>query len=296
MVLTQSIIVIIDDLAHAKPALKAAANFAAHFSLPIRVIGFCYEATDNLPIDFTAEQLVDIRERSISTLDAGLNIMCEKELRGSEYYTESIWHKYPDEYLASAASFHASLVIKTRHIDDDNGFSELDWKLIRSTSAPLYFVADRPWSHDNNVFCCVDLGSKRLSKYNLNKRIIDFARTFSNFYQSQFYLGYAISISPLLRDLGFVFPDEVSLNAVKNLPSRQQQLLEEYAIDENLIIKVGKPELVIPSQAAKCNAGLVVMGTVGRSGLKGKLLGNTAERVLRLLRTDLLVISPDTDD
>lgn len=296
MVLKQEIIVVIDDLTHAKPALNAAAGFAKYFSVPIRILGFCYEATDNLPIDFTTEQLVDIRERAISMLDAGINLLCEKELGGHEYYTETIWHKYPDEHVANCTNANSILVVKTRHIDSDGSFSDLDWKLIRSVSSPLYFVADKPWKHDNNVFCCVDLGSKRKSKYHLNKRILDFANTFSKYNQANIYLGYSITISPVLKDLGFVFPDEVLLGALDKLPEMQKQLLKEYDIKDNLIIKVGAPDVVIPSQAAKCNAGLVVMGTVGRKGIKGKLLGNTAERVLRLLKTDLLVISPDNDD
>jgi len=36
----------------------------------------------------------------------------------------------------------------------------------------------------------------------------------------------------------------------------------------------------------------VVMGTVGRRGVKAKLLGNTAEDVLSLLRMDTLTLKP----
>jgi universal stress protein E len=51
---------------------------------------------------------------------------------------------------------------------------------------------------------------------------------------------------------------------------------------------------VITSEAARTRAQLVVMGTVGRTGIKGRLMGNTAESVLRLLRTDVLALKPES--
>jgi universal stress protein E len=36
------------------------------------------------------------------------------------------------------------------------------------------------------------------------------------------------------------------------------------------------------------------MGTVGRSGVKAKLLGNTAEAVLQTLNTDVVALKPGT--
>ena len=40
------------------------------------------------------------------------------------------------------------------------------------------------------------------------------------------------------------------------------------------------------------NAQIVVMGTVGRKGVKARLIGNTAEKVLAHLKTDVLAIKP----
>jgi universal stress protein E len=44
--------------------------------------------------------------------------------------------------------------------------------------------------------------------------------------------------------------------------------------------------------AAENKAGLVVLGTVGRKKLVGRVLGNTAEQILRLLKADVLAIKP----
>jgi universal stress protein E len=70
-------------------------------------------------------------------------------------------------------------------------------------------------------------------------------------------------------------------------------MLGEYDMPvENIHIKAGPAAKVIPSMASKKAAGLVIMGSIGRKGLKAKLMGNTAESVLALLKTDILVIQP----
>ena len=47
---------------------------------------------------------------------------------------------------------------------------------------------------------------------------------------------------------------------------------------------------------ADSDSTIVVIGSVGRKGLIGQLIGNTAEKVLKLLKTDVLILSPDSDD
>jgi len=55
----------------------------------------------------------------------------------------------------------------------------------------------------------------------------------------------------------------------------------------------GKAEDVIPQLCLQENIGLLVMGTVARSGLPELLIGNTAEKVISKLNCSLLAIKPD---
>jgi nucleotide-binding universal stress UspA family protein len=54
----------------------------------------------------------------------------------------------------------------------------------------------------------------------------------------------------------------------------------------------GNPWQVIGTTAKKLNADLLAMGTVGRSGLPGLLLGSTAERVLHTCPVSMLAVKP----
>jgi nucleotide-binding universal stress UspA family protein len=55
----------------------------------------------------------------------------------------------------------------------------------------------------------------------------------------------------------------------------------------------GAPEDVIPEFIVSHNIDLTVIGTVGRSGIAGLLIGNTAERILRKLPCSVLAVKPD---
>lgn len=55
----------------------------------------------------------------------------------------------------------------------------------------------------------------------------------------------------------------------------------------------GPAEEVIPTFVKREGIDLVVMGTVGRTGLPGLLVGNTAERILERVRGDLVALKPE---
>lgn len=50
---------------------------------------------------------------------------------------------------------------------------------------------------------------------------------------------------------------------------------------------------MIPDLVEQLKAGVVVLGTLGGTGISALLIGNTAEHVIDHLKCDLLVIKPD---
>jgi universal stress protein E len=58
-------------------------------------------------------------------------------------------------------------------------------------------------------------------------------------------------------------------------------------------LAVGYPWKVIGQAAKKLDAGLIVMGSVGRRGIPGFVIGNTAEKVLRQHDRSILTVKPD---
>jgi universal stress protein E len=50
---------------------------------------------------------------------------------------------------------------------------------------------------------------------------------------------------------------------------------------------------VIPERAERKRADLIVMGTLSRSGVRGFLMGNTAEKILQKVDCSVLAVKPD---
>lgn len=64
-------------------------------------------------------------------------------------------------------------------------------------------------------------------------------------------------------------------------------------IQHSVIVFKGDPSDMIVDYADKNGIDLIVMGTIGRSGLLGLLMGNTAENVINRVNCSVLAIKPD---
>lgn len=64
-------------------------------------------------------------------------------------------------------------------------------------------------------------------------------------------------------------------------------------IDPHLWLAHGRPDAEIALAARQVSADVLVMGTVGRSGIPGLLIGNTAEKLLQLVECSVLTVKPE---
>ena len=72
-------------------------------------------------------------------------------------------------------------------------------------------------------------------------------------------------------------------------------LLHHYGLNsacDNIHLVKGRPERIISAYAEEQQTDLIVMGTLGRTGIPGLIIGNTAEDVLRQSQTAVLAVKP----
>jgi nucleotide-binding universal stress UspA family protein len=72
--------------------------------------------------------------------------------------------------------------------------------------------------------------------------------------------------------------------------ARLVRALEQHHIDGDRRVDEGVPEYAIISAAEELDADLIVVGTIGRTGLKRLVLGSTAEAVVRMAHCSVLVV------
>ena len=77
--------------------------------------------------------------------------------------------------------------------------------------------------------------------------------------------------------------------------NKLDKILEPFSLsvdDNNVQLVKGRPIDAINETAQKTSADIIVMGTVGRVGIPGLLIGNTAEEVLQTASCSVLAIKP----
>lgn len=77
---------------------------------------------------------------------------------------------------------------------------------------------------------------------------------------------------------------------------RLDALLSHYGMgvdDLTVHLVHGEPAPSIRELSTKLGADLIVMGTVGRSGIPALIIGNTAEEVLQTTQASVLAVKPD---
>ena len=182
---------------------------------------------------------------------------------------------WSEQAVRAAARCSASLVFKSsfEHSDVDREKRPTsDFTLLRLSPCPVLLVKDlHDWS-SRRVLAAINSQASDEAHGRLNNLIISLAQNFSDAYGS---------------DAHFV-----SAYADANNPPQVAELSARCGAPEELIhvVRGGAAE-VIASKAEELDVDLVIIGTVGRSGIKGRVVGNTAEKILDHTGADILVVN-----
>lgn len=286
-------ILVIADYSEQKPiAIMQAVNLAAAYEASLHIVYFCYESFRELPVGTDVDA---VKAKVLATVELNAKAQLDAiDMGDVSFEVDVVWEKYIPLWVEQYVTEHVpQLVVKTGHRSETLFYTPTDWQLLRECQAPFMIVAEEKWRKARNVLATVDLGTTYEEKIQLNAQVLSQSKRLANFLGTEVYVTYTVPFSPLLRDLGLQYTDELEDKAKKDLEQTVAQLSQQYDIPvNNFHIQVGQPEKVIPSTAAEYKAGIVVIGTVGRKGIKGKLMGNTAEKILKLLKSDVLALKP----
>lgn len=284
-----NILVIADPDFAQTTAIKQADKLAKAYNSKLHVVYFYHE--DFRGIGSKGEALkTSLLERIEDKANDQLAEVCDD----NQYTFDVVWseniHQWVNQYVELYNPF---MVVKTGHRSETMFYTSTDWHLIRECPAPVLIVAQDKWKHNPDILAAVDLQTLIPEKVDLNHKILSAATELATNLNVQVQVVYVPTFSTILRDLGLQNKRDIEDHAAKALAPTINELSAQYSIPlDNFHIHAGKAELVLPSMAAKYNAGIVAVGTVGRNGIGQKLIGNTAENILGLLKTDVLTLKP----
>jgi universal stress protein E len=268
-------------------------ELAEKLGLDAEVVAFVYAPLDALEGGSAARN--EIKQRLLAQREAQLQPIIDKHQHPAQKVRLQVrWEKDMVSWVkARCARTEYDMVVKTGRRSENFAYASSDWLLLRECPAPLLILARNKWSRTAPVMAALDLSTKVASKQRLNDRVLAQAKSLAEAMGEALEIICAVEVPTLLQDLDLVDPITYVNDAKADMAVTIAGLAKRYDIPEKAFrVKRGPVEKVIASQAAAKRAQIVVMGTVGRKGVKARLIGNTAEKVLAHLKTDVLALKP----
>ncbi|MEH6566310.1 MAG: universal stress protein [Halopseudomonas sp.] len=268
------ILVVIEPAQNEQVALKRASLIAGFIESELHLL-VCENREDYTPL------LQDLAEQLSAS-----GIRCD--------FSQS-WHSGLTETINRAVVREGcGLVIKQHRPDSALRKALLtpeDWKLLRYCPAPVLMVKNSESWIKGSVLAAIDLGSHDDQHHILHDTIVSHAADITEMVGGQLHLISAHP-APMLSSADPTFQLRESIAA--SYEEAAGEYTGKYGINADRVhIDEGPADTLIPHVARKIGASVTVIGTVGRKGIAGALIGNTAEVVLDQLDTDVLVLKPD---
>lgn len=290
------VLVVADRLGEKQRIIGRAVELASRVSAKkITVVGFVYEHVGSLPVAVAPRDRVTLQRTLIEKHTAEIRraLAAARTAETIKTAVHVSWEKrVADRVNRMAADLRCDVVVKSARRSETLMYTPTDWQLLRECRSPVLLVADRRWKKSAHVLAAVDLGTGVRSKRALNYEIVAQAAAMSAALRCQLHVGYAVRFSAVLRDLDLVSVAALRREGVRRAEEFRNSLSRRGIEIDGLHVVTGKPEKALVSMAAKNRIGLVVLGCVGRGRLAGRVIGNTAEQILRLLKADVLAIKP----
>lgn len=179
-------------------------------------------------------------------------------------------------------------------------FGSTDMHLLRKCPCPVWIIREQNTSGYKRILAAVDPFDE--TSLDLPKLILDLATSLARQEHAELEVVHAWELlgeSMLTHGRARMPQEELEL-LLEQTEKRHQKdlesLLKPYASSispGNVNIIKGRPSEIISKLADKLNVDLIIMGTVGRIGIPGMFIGNTAEDVLRSTRASVLAVKPN---
>lgn len=297
----QDVLVVLDPTSAAQKALNRALELAEHTACRITaflsIYDFSYEMTTMLSgEERESMRLAVIKDREI-WIDSLLRAAREKAI---ECTTKVVWHNRPFEAIVESVAEHGyDLVIKGTHDHDvlkSMIFTPTDWNVLRKCPCPVLLVKDHAWPEHGHVLAAVNAGSEQEHHKALNSNIIKQAQAVARMLHGQVHLVNAYPGTPIhvAIEIPEFNPTEYNDSMRHHHQDAVRALADSHGIDAEFChVLEGMPEDVIPKVAQDIDAEIVIIGTIGRTGLSAAIIGNTAEHVIDRLDCDILALKPE---
>jgi universal stress protein E len=303
----QNILVVIDPTTDEQKALNRALDLASRIKIVapeqqinitafFSIFDFSYEMTTIL----SSNERDTMRQMVINEKEQWLDDIISVTNSQIKITSKVVWHNRPFEAIINQVIEHRhDLVIKGTHQHDKFKsvvFTPTDWHIMRKCPSPVLLVKDHEWPQQGNILAAINVGSDEAEHISLNNTISKQAKNIAQLITANVHLVNSYPGTPV--NIAIEIPEFDATEYNSAMQSHHKEAMNKHANSfdiplSNTYVEEGLPEAVIEQAALNVDAELVILGTVGRTGISAALIGNTAEHVIDQLNCDVLALKPD---
>ena len=285
-----------------QPALHRAAQLAQSGNAELDILTVMEEVpqyagrlVQRPHIDATAEAIKQESVRRLETLAAPLKAAGLKVNVHVSTGTPFL------EIIRTVLRHHHDLVMKT--IEPERRWRQMflgstDMHLLRKCPSALWLMQPAEPARYRRILVAVDPDVEDQVERELATHLLHLGISLAQFEEAELLVGHAWSPfaeAKLKSHLSMAEFSSYLRTCKQESTARLQTFLSTTCVDippDSMRLARGKADVVISRLARRHAVDLVVMGTVGRSGIPGLLIGNTAERMLNQLECSILTLKP----
>ena len=297
MISLSSVLVDIDATAAEQPALAHARDLAVRCGARLKVVDvlpFVPPGARHFVTAHIEQELVEHRTQRLQSLAAGVpGVEARSDLLRGRPATALVQEVLAAGHGLLVRSHDRDLAESTRQ------YGAVDMELLRLCPCPVWLIGRRPGPHTPwRVVAAINPGPDDATEQQLNETVLDWALMLKDVTGADLTLLHAWTAfgASVLRsrvpEHEFVEYIEAARGTAKDALDAFTKTHADRLSGVNVQLVQGEPERAIPHFVDGNAVDLVVMGTVARSGLRGLVMGNTAERVLQRLRGSVLAVKP----
>ncbi len=268
----RKIFAVIDPTTDKQTALTRAEWIASQdSSVALHIYEAVYATTDNVDADALQRAELSRHRAWVESLVAPIRIA------GNEVTVEVEWTREWRGAIAPAAErAGADLIVKAASSHSGTGRRLLktsDWTLLRNSHCPVYLVKNDSIEAGAKILVAVDMRSEDDLHNRLNEQVLEYGHALvANIPGSSLH---AVTAYP--NSDNFVYPGDLAEKA--GIENSRAHAVE------------GSPESVIPEVSNQIAANIVIVGTAAREGIKAAVIGNTVEKVIDAVDSDILTVN-----
>jgi universal stress protein E len=229
-----------------------------------------------------------LKHRTLNDAEARLKeLMQPCDLCDVPFTTEVLWNsRWYEMVLNSVTKSGCDLVIKSsfHHSKAKRFFSKTsDYTLMRYCSCPILFThQSQEWGSDK-ILACVDLESDDPQHTRLNNVIIRNARAVAEI------IGMDLCIASVYKKAIDESRFPIKVDAPHDVDKEFARL---YGIEpENMYLRQAPVNETLIELCKETDPSILIIGSIARTGISGKLIGNTAEKLLDAVDADVLTVN-----